>query len=894
MGTTNLTQLADQLVSSAKYQEALPYLDELYTRLENSETVQAVAAKEKIIYFLGVANMVTGNQPEAIHYLEIYLEKYKGTNIRREVDAQEMLAEIYFKTQQFEKAGEHYLSLINSRHVTNDRKRTAKLQQIDSYVMTKNWEQLIAVAGAFVVDSRDGELQGRAATALCQAYVETNQPSKVFELIPVLENNSSTARYQTDFNLTMIRAGDKMFQAQKFDMALPLYQIAAPKRLIERWINGRMEELKSRQDALVTTRPVPRNYAMLFASLSGELQRLQENKEKLGNVESYDEELRTRLAQTFFRQGRKWEALWLYESLMDDFPESSQGDKAGYAAFALAAELGQRDRAIQLGRAYLDQFPKGESFDILTWQLTQMLVAAREWGAVREMVTTMLLERPDHIFADKLLFLTGYSLFQEEEFEKAAEIFSRIRKDYPQSESREKADFWHAMTILYRSDYQMASDQFRLFAETYPEGDFHEDAVFRTGVCAYALEKYGEARKIFTDFTTKYPDAPQGAEAHMLLGDIAGNDSRLEDAKGHYEKVALLTINQGNIDYAAMAEGRVLEALERWDEMISWFTSYLDTYGTSGLYAEAIYRIGFAKKQKGDVEGMLATYLDAIKRYGNDPNAIGIDLITRDWPPEYQAHHGKSSEAIIDQELAEARTREEATAELRWLMMKDLMHPDAPIDLGTKEIGEEELKSASPAVLVWLGDRAVKSGDANLARKAYADTLARFSENEWYLPALMALARMDTAEGNADDAIKHYERVRELFPSTDSAADALYEQATLLAEQKKYPVAIMLLEMILDVKEWRGENWARALYTIGTLLQEQGKDQEAFAYYQRVYVLYSAYRDWTAKAYLASAQCLAVLGKQEERTNTLKEMVSNESLSTQPEYDEAKKELSKN
>jgi len=892
MGTPVLKSAADQYINLQRYGEALPYLEELYTRLKDTTTPESKDMLERVVFYLALGYVTTNKQSEAIRYLDVYLEKYNGQNISRTVNVLDMLAEAYFRTGEYTKAAQTYQTILASRHTPLDQRRTAKLNLMDCYIASKGWDKLAEAARNFVQESGDPDLQGRAATALCQAYVQTNETDRIFELIPLLENSSSTARFRVDFNLAMLAAGDRMFQARDFDAALLLYQIVAPRRFIENLIKERADDLKEKKEALAALRPVPPNLGAQMAAINGEMQRLQEQTQDLKGAASYDEELRTRLAQTFYRQGRKWEALWLYEGLMDDFPDSEYGERAGYAAFALAAELGQRKRAIELGRDYMEQFPKGENYDALASQLTQLMVAAKDYQGAEEMAQKVLEGKKDSIFADKMVFLTGYSLFQSEQMEKAAEMFLRVRKDYPQSGSREAADYWYAMTFLYRNQYEEALSQFKLFAEAHPDGDLHTDAIFRTGVCNYALERYDDAKKIFEDFLVRYPGAPQVAEAHLLLGDIAGNDGRLDDALAHYAKVETLTVNQGNIDLATMATGRILETLSRWDDMIRVFNHYLDTYGTSGLYAEAIYRIGFAKKQKGDIEGMLAGYLDAIKRYGNDANAIGIDMITRDWPKEYQEYRGKSSADLVAAELAQAQTRGDRTLVMRWMMMQEGLAresgPGAPPEV---EVTDESLEAASPALLVWLGDHALAKKDAAMARKAYARVLAKFDQNEWYLPALMALGRLDTDEGDDKAALADYAKVRELFPQSPDAAEALFQQAEILGRQKKYQEAIASLELILEVKEWRGEAWARALYKTGEFLREEGNIQEAFAYFQRVYVLYGAYHEWAAKAYLQSAMCLGALGKEEERVKTLREMISQEPLRDRPEYQEAQKFL---
>ena len=48
-------------------------------------------------------------------------------------------------------------------------------------------------------------------------------------------------------------------------------------------------------------------------------------------------------------------------------------------------------------------------------------------------------------------------------------------------------------------------------------------------------------------------------------------------------------------------------------------------------------------------------------------------------------------------------------------------------------------------------------------------------------------------------------------------------RATLTRPSKRY-------EEVLQVKEWKGELWPEALYSIGECLREQGKEKEAYAY----------------------------------------------------------------
>ena len=83
------------------------------------------------------------------------------------------------------------------------------------------------------------------------------------------------------------------------------------------------------------------------------------------------------------------------------------------------------------------------------------------------------------------------------------------------------------------------------------------------------------------------------------------------------------------------------------------------------------------------------------------------------------------------------------------------------------------------------------------------------------------------------------------------------------------------------------------LYWIGSCRYEQGRTEEAFAFFQRVYVLYEGYPEWTSKAYEGSVNCLRKLGRQEEVIKTLREMAGNAAVAATPEGLRAKAELDK-
>ena len=99
-------------------------------------------------------------------------------------------------------------------------------------------------------------------------------------------------------------------------------------------------------------------------------------------------------------------------------------------------------------------------------------------------------------------------------------------------------------------------------------------------------------------------------------------------------------VKQSQIDYAALQIGRIYEQLEQFKEMEDWFGRYLEKYGIAGDYTQAIYRKGFAQQAQGRSKEALDTYWQAIEKYGNDPKAMGIDIIIDAYCEESRALNG--------------------------------------------------------------------------------------------------------------------------------------------------------------------------------------------------------------------------------------------------------------
>ena len=86
---------------------------------------------------------------------------------------------------------------------------------------------------------------------------------------------------------------------------------------------------------------------------------------------------------------------------------------------------------------------------------------------------------------------------------------------------------------------------------------------------------------------------------------------------------------------------------------------------------------------------------------------------------------------------------------------------------------------------------------------------------------------------------------------------------------------------VLAVKEWKAL-WPEALYGRGECARAKRDYAKAAVYFERIYVMYSGYPSWTAKAYLARAECLYRLREFTGAAEVLKELRNQPGLTNLP------------
>jgi TolA-binding protein len=897
----DLYRIAQAHLMGNRFTEAIPYLMELLKRIEKrSDTkdphlaVQMKLARGWGQYFLGLSYLEIKKHDEAKTTLERYISENPSGMFR---DAAELLLlEIAAGKGQWEEVVKRARLLLRKETLLTDIKHGATQFLGEGLFRLADWKACIEPLMFAYKETPSAITRNLFASMIITSYIELERYVDLFDFLPQVYRTS--ARFHPGVNIALLEGGDDKFHEGEYESAVLLYRCVMFKAEVVRQMNAQiaesrndLQELQKMNTALVV------NLAAMKRKAERTLKSLEDELLHLEDFPDYDQELLMRLARTHLELKRYWEAILQFRSIYDDYPKHKLAESGLYFSYTTALAMKQEERAFLEGYEYVKAYPKGEFWDWITVSLADLHNKRKEWEKTVESGAKWLIEKPNHVSGDYLNYLVAYAFFQLEAFPKALEHFGNVLTKYPDSSFREPCHYWHALTRLFLTHYTEAREEFTEFIQLFPKSYFAEDAAYRLAVAYYGEGDYANCAKTLRTFLEKHPNAPARSEALSMLGDIAAQNSELDLAIEHYKKALECALNMQQRNYATFQMARVYELEQRSSEIISLFQNYIAEWGEKANITEATYWIGNSQMRDGRPKQAIETFFNAIVTYGNNPNALGIDMILRDLlvevkhklPPQERNEFMEK----LYKHLDATRRSTQPTLELRLItLFAERMH-DSPAReaMITSILRDSNITNASPLTLLLMGRQATRTNQPEFAKKVYDHFMSKYAETDFALEALKAIAANKIAEQQYDDVRKLLHEIINRFAVAPDAGWAQKSLGDTYRHQKNYAKAIHNYNQVLTTKEWRGPLWPEALYWIGMCHLEQDNSQEAFPFFQRVYVMYEAYPQWVAKAYLQSALCLEKLGQRDQAINTHREMLTKETLASTPELQQAREAL---
>lgn len=642
MGVTQLREAALSHISQGNFQAGIPVFEELVRRFQYAEAEERQLL-EGVTLFLGLGYLqeygTTRNSSSLDRALEVF-NQYESNfpNGSRQHLLYLFRADCYRGMGDWDQAATNLETALSNpfgQRLTSEQRGEALEKLVQALYLLKAWERGIPWFQQLLTSGKSDQ-QTLAAAAMTEACIATERFDQISNLLPFLTGNSP-ARYDVRFNLKLLQGGDKLSELERYvEASLLFYLTLTKEELLEYW-QQRVARLEQQIERLKVN-PV-RGTADQISEIEIDLLNGKNQISALESIASYTPELEWRKARNFKNNHRDWEAYWAFWRLAKDYPDHQEGiEDYYYAAFVQADLIDEIPKAETIANLYLDREEWQRYRREISVTFAGLLLRSRQYERLIKFATTYIERDPRDSFNPQLIYYLGATYIQLERYQDLVDRFSRYIEQYPRSAMMDGSYYWSALAMLFTEDYEEAVRRFSTVVSGYKKSPYYEDSQFRIGVAHFANDQLPLAETVFTNFIKKYPESTLRGEGELFLGDIASADARLGKAIRHYDSVSVYTNEMNFINHATFQKIKLQEANQRFSQMEQTLREYQETYGAEGKLTLAVFEQGRAFELMGHPEKMLESYLEAIVRYGNQPDSFGLDKIIFAYPEKYREY----------------------------------------------------------------------------------------------------------------------------------------------------------------------------------------------------------------------------------------------------------------
>jgi outer membrane protein assembly factor BamD len=229
-------------------------------------------------------------------------------------------------------------------------------------------------------------------------------------------------------------------------------------------------------------------------------------------------------------------------------------------------------------------------------------------------------------------YKAAMSFYEIEDYGKAGVIFEDLIPDIYGNPIAEKVQFYYAYCHFYQQQYDLAQHYFKTFNETYQRSPFAIEALYMHAYSLYmSTPEYNldqsntnEAILALQDFINRYPDNRYAEEANDCIKKLRANLevksfelAKQYQKRRHYKSavIAFDSFRKAYPDSKYKEEALFLRLssqselarlsfdhlqLERYEELMTFYTQFIDRYPQSRFAreAETIYKVAQRKLEE--------------------------------------------------------------------------------------------------------------------------------------------------------------------------------------------------------------------------------------------------------------------------------------------------------
>ena len=762
-------------------------------------------------------------------------------------------------------------------------------------------DQAIAVLEKLGTGELKTSAGGRGLMLLAQLYAKKGAADKAVQTIRRLHQQIALVENIVELNALTVELGDQLYGKKLFAEALECYRAAFRREQIIRLQNDRIERLqRTIEDNLAAVRTDPGQIGTLGAAnnqLKADIAAAQKLLDEFQKLPDLTPAIYIRMARSFHETDRKWEAVVVYQELLDRFPTAAEREPSLFGIIIALADVNQPARAMKRCEEYLRDFGNGPNAETVGYLTGAVALQANDPAAAEAHFTKMLEAQPKSTYREQMRYLLGNAKFMSGKHDEATVEYKKYLNDFPKGQSVEDVVYRLALTKLFAGNYEEAMKELGAYMEKYPQGGFVSDARYRLAVCKYAASLYDEVITDCKAWERDFPKDPQLGEVLSLLGDSYAATDREKQAIPIYIQSYKSASTDEVMNYSLFAASKLLQKRDEWNRVSELFTEFIEEKPDHPTVITALYWIGKAKAREGQLDEAKRITADTIKKYIGDAQREPVEMLLtqlaqlcvkkrRPEPkPEAESAAAPPPEAApadpgaeLDLLLGEADQDQSPTAKARILYAK------ADVARLRRQPAEEEKNIAaiatkfkpeelSPVLLGRAGDYLLAQNKVDQARAFYERLMDEFPKSESIDFAYNGLGEIALQQNDHTKALRYFTEATEKASAVHKLKDVTLGRGKALLALGRLEEAKKIFEQVAAVREWRGEATAFSVYSLGDIEARQGRWAEANAFFQRVYVGYQKFLPWVAKAYIRSGESFEKLGKTQEAANTYRELL---------------------
>lgn len=859
------------------------------------------AARQKlapVYYTVGAAAYNVPDYPRSIAGFERFVRLFP--NHEKAPLARLAIARATFMNKDYAKAAQMFGALEQFPSLRDQ----SLLVQAECFKEQGKPGEMAAVVEKLLAGGIQSTAHAGAALLLAQARAESRAWDKVEPLLLLLLGRKELVENLVSLNELLVGLGDAQTEKEQFEKATRVYSHVMPPAQVIALQRQRAATLERRIAANEAAAEKDAEGGVALRAQNGELQaELDEARKLLADLEKlpdYMPGLLLRNARCWYGRERKWEAILVYERLLELYPKAAQEREAAlFGCIICYADLLQAKTCRQLCAQYLAEFPKGEHAGTVAYVQGAVVLESGDARGAATLLGSMIETATENEYTGQMYLMLAGAHASLGELDQALEVYRKYIAKFPEGVALEEVKYRAAIVPVFQGKYGEGGQALEDFLRDHPRSPYAEDAKYRLMVCKFAANRYDEVLRDAAQWQKDHPAGVMEPEVLSLKGDCLAAQLHYEEAAEAYQAAVRKASTPEVLDYALNEASKVLQRLADWPALSSLWEDFIRKNPSHPNVVAGIYWITKAKSREGKQDEARKIAIDQLKGCLNDRKNESVEMLLQQvaqlcWKrprsPSSPANAAGPSVSLapwdapaeLETLIAPLDAMADATGsprldyarvELQGLLKK----PEEEREVLLRKIASSKPEVLSPQLLALAGEFYEGKKLGKEAELYYNYLKDNYLKSVWLDWAYCGLGNLALGRGDAQGALELYTKALENYTGS-KVRDSMMGRGMALLELGRGAEAKKLFEQVAGTREWRGETTAKAVYYLGRVEERENRLAEAVAFYQRVFVGYQKYVPWVEKAYVQAALCFEKLGKRPEAVRHLQEVLRNEKL----------------